>query len=57
MEDTIFCTFKGETRKIVVYPAMIREPHKAGVIAVSDAFLKFAKPYAVRMITEEWGDK
>ena len=57
VEDTIFCTFKGETRKIVVYPAMIREPHKAGVIAVSDAFLKFAKPYAVRMITEEWGDK
>ena len=56
-KNTIFCTYKGEKRKLVVYPAMMQKPHKSGEVAVSDAFLKYAKPYAVKMIAEEWSDK
>lgn len=36
---------------------MMQKPHKSGEVAVSDAFLKYAKPYAVKMIAEEWSDK
>ena len=45
---------KGTTQKdMVVYPAMIREPRKVGTIYVSDAYLKYAKPYAVQKIVDE----
>jgi hypothetical protein len=45
---------KGTTQKnMVVYPAMLREPRKVGTIYVSDAYLKYAKPYAVQKIVDE----
>lgn len=40
-------------KKIVVYPAMLREPKKDNTIFVSDAYLKYAKPYAVQKIIDE----
>ena len=43
------------TKHIVVYPAMWVEPHKAGTIYVSDAYVKYAKPYAVQRIVAEAG--
>lgn len=43
---------KGE-KKIVVYPAMWVEPCDGKTIYVSDAYLKYAKPYAVRKIEHE----
>lgn len=48
-------TIQKETsqKELVVYPAMRSEPHKTGTIFVSDAFLKYAKPYAVQQIVDE----
>ena len=40
-------------KKIVVYPAMWVEPCDNKTIYVSDAYLKYAKPYAVRKIEHE----
>ncbi len=39
-------------KKVVVYPAMWAEPHAIDTIFVSDAFIKYAKPYAVRKILD-----
>lgn len=44
---------KGNRESILtVYPAMWREPVGTGKVFVSDAYLKYAKPYAVRKIME-----
>nr|WP_300650560.1 DEAD/DEAH box helicase [uncultured Anaerobutyricum sp.] len=43
----------GNTKTLVVYPAMWIEPNGNSIIYVSDAYLKFAKPYAVRKILDE----
>ena len=40
------------TKKVVIYPAMWVEPHAANTIFVSDAYLKYAKPYAVQKILD-----
>lgn len=56
IEGTCDCALAkcgGKEKKIVVYPAMWREPKKSGVIYVSDAYMKYAKPYAVQKIIEE----
>ena len=42
-----------QEKKIVVYPAMWVEPSDSKTIYVSDAYLKYAKPYAVRKIEHE----
>lgn len=43
-------------KHLVVYPAMWVEPHRSGTIFVSDALIKFAKPYAVQKIIAESGN-
>lgn len=40
------------TKKVVVYPAMWVEPHATNTIFVSDAYIKYAKPYAVQKILD-----
>lgn len=40
------------TKKVVIYPAMWVEPHDANTIYVSDAYIKYAKPYAVQKILD-----
>ncbi len=40
------------TKKVVVYPAMWVEPHSTNTIYVSDAYIKYAKPYAVQKILD-----
>lgn len=53
-------TFDGEitafgqkkSRKIVVYPGMWTEPASANTIYVSDDYMKYAKPYAVKKILD-----
>ena len=40
------------TKKIVVYPAMWVEPKDIDTIFVSDAYIKYAKPYAVQKILD-----
>ncbi len=43
----------GREKNVVVYPAMWAEPHEKGTIFVSDAYIKYAKPYAVQKILDE----
>ncbi len=50
--NSIFIAKGTEKRKIAVYPAMWMEPVESGTIFVSDAYLKFAKPYALQKIEE-----
>ena len=50
----IYDTEKGEKRKaITVYPAMWKEPQDGRSIYISDAYLKYAKPYALKKIMDE----
>ena len=42
----------GKAMRLVVYPAMWKEPRRAGTIFVSDTYIKYAKPYAVEKIAK-----
>ena len=45
---------KGNSKKVLcIYPAMWKKPIKAGVIYISDAYIKYAKPLAVQKIIDE----
>ena len=39
-------------KKVVIYPAMWVEPHATNTIFVSDAYIKYAKPYVVQKILD-----
>lgn len=43
---------RRSTKKVVIYPAMWLEPYAANTIFVSDAYIKYAKPYAVQKILD-----
>ena len=45
----------GKLKHLVVYPAMWVEPRRQGSVFVSDAYLKYASPYAVQKIVVESG--
>ena len=44
---------RNHEKRVVVYPAMWAEPKEANTIFVSDAYIKYAKPYAVQKILDE----
>lgn len=44
---------KGHEKRLVVYPAMWVEPRSKNTVYVSDAYIKYAKPYAVQKILDE----
>ena len=44
---------KGREKRLVVYPAMWVEPRSKNTVYVSDAYIKYAKPYAVQKILDE----
>ena len=46
------CNEAKKQKKIVVYPAMWAEPNASDTIFVSDAYIKYAKPYAVQKILD-----
>lgn len=48
----LFASGRRGTKKVVVYPAMWAEPHAANTIFVSDAYIKYARPYAVQRILD-----
>ena len=52
VENRIIATNGLIRKEIVVYPAMRVEPAKTGTIYVSDALLKYSKPYAVKKILD-----
>lgn len=39
-------------KKVVIYPAMWVGPHTTNTIFLSDAYIKYAKPYAVQKILD-----
>lgn len=43
---------KRGAKEVVIYPAMWVEPRTANTIYVSDAYIKYAKPYAVQKILD-----
>ena len=51
-DGEIVATGRRNTKKVVVYPAMWVEPQATGTIYVSDAYIKYAKPYAVQKILD-----
>ena len=51
-DDQIIATGQRNTKKVVVYPAMWVEPQATDTIFVSDAYIKYAKPYAVQKILD-----
>ena len=51
--NCIWACFGKKKKEVRVYPAMWVEPHGNGIIYVSDAYIKYAKPYAVQKILEE----
>lgn len=51
-DGEITATGRRNTKKVVIYPAMWVEPHDANTIFVSDAYIKYAKPYAVQKILD-----
>lgn len=52
-DDGITVTQKGRDKRLVVYPAMWVEPRSKNTVYVSDAYIKYAKPYAVQKILDE----
>ena len=51
-DSEIIATGRRATKKVVIYPAMWVEPQEANIIFVSDAYIKYAKPYAVQKILD-----
>lgn len=51
-DGEIIATGRRNTKRVVVYPAMWVEPQATGTIFVSDAYIKYAKPYAVQKILD-----
>lgn len=43
-------------QKLVVYPAMWKEPRKSGIIYISDAYIKYAKPYSLNVIQKAFNE-
>ncbi|MBQ1490616.1 MAG: DUF1998 domain-containing protein [Blautia sp.] len=52
-EEHIYASKDGKKKEIEIYPAMWVEPKRKNTIFVSDAYMKYAKPYAVKKILEE----
>lgn len=51
-DNEITAIGRGSAKKVVIYPAMWVEPHDTDTIFVSDAYIKYAKPYAVQKILD-----
>ena len=44
---------EGKEKKLVIYPAMWRAPHYPQTVHVSEAYIKYAKPYALELIVDQ----
>lgn len=50
--DKITIQSSHKTKKLIVYPAMWAKPYEMDTIYISDATIKYAKPYAVQKILD-----
>lgn len=55
--DGIIVQSNNTERNVIVYPAMWIEPKDEDDIYISDLFIKYAKPYAVKKILDKMGVK
>lgn len=53
-ENEIRIKKNGTIKKVVVYPSMWVEPTEKDTIFISDAYVKYAKPYAVQKILDSF---
>lgn len=51
--ECIVAAKKNSKKRVIICPAMWREPKESQTIYVSDAYIKYAKPYAVQKILDE----
>lgn len=51
-DNEIIATGSKSQKKVIIYPAMWVEPHVINTIFVSDAYIKYAKPYAIQKILD-----
>ena len=51
-KDKIFITHDNIKKQIEIYPAMWHEPKSREEIFLSDAYLKYAKPYCIDAISK-----
>ena len=52
VDSEITATGRRSQKRVVVYPAMWAEPYEVNTLFVSDAYIKYAKPYAVQKILD-----
>ena len=53
-ENEIRIKTNEKTKKVVIYPSMWVEPTEKDTIFISDAYVKYAKPYAVQKILDSF---
>lgn len=43
----------NKKKNLAVYPVMLRTPNDKNTINISEAYIKYAKPYAVKLINDQ----
>lgn len=56
-EDHIGISMNGKTKKLEVYPGMCKKIYDSNTVSVSDAMIKYAKPYAINGIVNQFKNK
>ncbi len=54
VNESIQISSNGREKKLIVYPAMWKEPKDPEVIFISEVLIKHAKPYAINKLTESF---
>ena len=52
-KDDISISMNGKTKQLEIYPAMCKKGFDGSMVRISDAMIKYAKPYAVKRIIDQ----
>lgn len=53
--DQIYITHNNNRKEIVIYPSMLKQPDSKNIVYLSEAYLKYAKPYSLDAILSAFG--
>ena len=53
--DQIYITHNNNRKEIVIYPSMLKQPGSKNIVYLSEAYLKYAKPYSLDAILSAFG--
>lgn len=53
--DQIYITHNNNRKEIVIYPSMLKQPSSKNIVYLSEAYLKYAKPYSLDAILSAFG--